>query len=216
MALAGLCADLLAERGEPLGRPAVGDVSSMPGSASRMQATCVRAWWPQPITPSVRAPGLARYFAATALAAPGAELPEPVGLDQRTQLAALEQHDDEADAVRAGRVGLHAGEPALVVDRGHHREEPALERDAVARDVLDRAGVQPQERVLDRGDRVGRREQPVDVGFCQREGRPESRRAGLLLRDDADLAARLQHGPGDGVDRGDLLLPGLRPSPPRA
>ena len=45
-------------------------VSSMPGRASRMHATCVRAWRPQPITPSVRAPGLARCFAATALAAP--------------------------------------------------------------------------------------------------------------------------------------------------
>jgi hypothetical protein len=29
--------------------------------------------------------------------------------------------------------------------------------------------VEPEERVLDRGDRVCRREQALDVGFCQRE-----------------------------------------------
>jgi hypothetical protein len=100
---------------------------------------------------------------------PGAKLAEPVGLDQRAQLAPFEQHDDEADAVGAGGVRLHAGEPALVVHRRHDREKAAFQPDPVAGDVLDRAGVEPQERVLDRGDRVGRREQPVDVGFCQRE-----------------------------------------------
>ena len=35
-----------------------------------MLAICVSAWRPQPITPRLAAPGLARCFAATPLAAP--------------------------------------------------------------------------------------------------------------------------------------------------
>src|SRR5580765_1390920 len=43
---------------------------SIPGSASRIAATWLRACQPQPITPSEVAPSRARYFAATPLAAP--------------------------------------------------------------------------------------------------------------------------------------------------
>ena len=44
--------------------------SSIVGTAARMHCTCVSAWKPQPMMPSRRAPGRARYFAATPLAAP--------------------------------------------------------------------------------------------------------------------------------------------------
>jgi hypothetical protein len=72
--------------------------------------------------------------------------------------------------------------------------------------------VEPEERILDGRDRVGGPEQPVDVGFCQREWQAASVGNGALPpRDDADLAARLQHGPGDVVERGDLLQPRIKP-----
>ncbi len=43
---------------------------SIDGTAARMHATCVSAWWPQPMTPRVLAPDFARWRAATPLAAP--------------------------------------------------------------------------------------------------------------------------------------------------
>ena len=44
--------------------------SSIVGTAARVHCTWVSAWKPHPMIPSRRAPGRARYFAATALAAP--------------------------------------------------------------------------------------------------------------------------------------------------
>ena len=43
---------------------------SIVGTAARIAATWLSACHPQPITPNVEAPGRARYFAATPLAAP--------------------------------------------------------------------------------------------------------------------------------------------------
>jgi hypothetical protein len=174
VALGRLGADFLAELREPLGRPAVRDrlldrrhgladardlCPGLGAAADHAQRPCAR-------------PGqvLRRHRARGARA----ELTQPVGLDHGKQLTPFEEHDHESDAFGTAGVRLHAGKPALVVHRGHHRQEPALEPDPVARDVLDRAGLEPQERVLDRGDRLGRREQPADVGLCQREGQGPS------------------------------------------
>ena len=70
---------------------------SIAGTAARMHATCVSACQPQPMTPSVDAPAFARYFAATRARRAGAELPEPVGLDDGDELGpvgAEEKHDE--------------------------------------------------------------------------------------------------------------------------
>ena len=134
----------------------------------------MRACVPQPITPSVRASRRARYFAATALAAPVRSWPSASASITAFVSAALEEHDDEGGAVAGRRVRLHARQPALAVDGRHHGERAAVEPDAVARHVLDLAGGEPAERVLDRLDRVRGREQPGDVGLGELKGQARS------------------------------------------
>ena len=97
----------------------------------------------------------ARCFAATALAAPVRSCPS-----RSASITALSSPRSKSTTTNetpsgAGGVRLHAREPTLVVDRRHHRQEAAgSSPNPVAGDVLDRSGGEPQERVLDRLDRV--------------------------------------------------------------
>ena len=95
-----------------------------------MHATCVSAWWPQPITPSVRAPALREVPRRDAARRAGTQLAEPVGLDHRDERRRLrvEEADDEGRAVRRRRVQLPAGEPEPVSDAAMSASAPSGRR----------------------------------------------------------------------------------------
>ena len=101
----------------------------------------------------------------------GAQLPELVGLDHARDLGLLgvEEDDDEGRPLLEPRVRLQPGEPELVVDRGHQREQPALDLGAPARQVLDLSGRQPAKGAFDGLERVGGRQQLGDLGLGQVE-----------------------------------------------
>ena len=171
VALAGLGADLLAEREQALLGPAVGDdpldrrqrLADARDLALRLPAAADHA-------------ERARAFAGEVLRrdparCAGAQLAHPVRLDHRRELGPgqVEEHDDERRARRQGRVRLEAGQSQLLVHRGHDRERALAGASPCARTVPDRTARLPLEARLDRRERVGRREQLLDVRFGQVE-----------------------------------------------
>jgi hypothetical protein len=99
----------------------------------------------------------------------GAQPAQVVGLDHRGELApgGVEQHDHERrPRIRRG-IGLEAGQLELPVNRGHHRQGAAVEALARARPVVRRASGKAMEALLDRLERVLRREERLDVALGQ-------------------------------------------------
>ena len=92
-----------------------------------------------------------------------------------------EQHDQERRPVAHPGVRLEPRVAELAVDAGHHGELAVLERQPLARPVVDGAAREPPERLLDRLERVGRREQPGDVLLGQVERHPERMPEGCEL-----------------------------------
>ena len=171
VALAGFGADLLAEREQALLRPAVGDDLLDPGQRlpdARDLALGLPAAADDAERARVRLGQVLRRDPARGA---GAQLAHPVGLDHGRQLAPLEveEHDDERRARRKSRVRLEAGQSELLVHRGHDRERALAGASPCARTIPDRTARLPLEARLDRRERVGRREQLLDVSFGQVE-----------------------------------------------
>ena len=191
VALTGLGADLLAERAQALLGPAVRDDLLDPGQrladtrdlalslpAAADDAECARVW-------------LGQVLGGHAAGGTGAQLAHPVGLDHSCELGLVqvEENDDERRARRKGRVRLEAGQSQLLVDRGHDREHPLAGASPCARTIPDRAARLPLEAGLDRRERIGRREQLLDVSFGQVERQALKPIAASSRRPQGDLAA---------------------------
>ena len=101
----------------------------------------------------------------------GAELAEPIGLDQREQLGAVggEEREDEPSPLREAHIRLYSGAAKLEIGRGHHVQAPALEPDPAARLQLDHPARHPREAGVDDLDCISRAEKLLDVGFAQEE-----------------------------------------------
>ena len=105
----------------------------------------------------------------------GAELAQPVGLDQGEHLRAVggEEHDHEASALPESRVRLHAGEPKLQIGRGQDVQETLRKPQTDSRSVVHLSTCQAREASLHGLDGVLRREQGLDVRLpkVERHGR---------------------------------------------
>ena len=133
---AGSHAVLAAELVEPLLVAAVGRRRARSsGSAARIARDLGRGLPPAADHAERRASGRARYRAATPEAAPGAQLPQLVGLDQRLEPRVLEreERDEERRAVAHPRVRLEPGVPSSRSTHGHDGELPVVERQPLAR-----------------------------------------------------------------------------------
>ena len=144
-----------------------------------MHATCDAACQPQPITPRLAAPSFARWRAATPDAAPVRSCPSLSASITASSRAFASEKSRTTNGVPAD---VHAydftpGVAELAVDAGHHRELPVLERQPLARPVVDGSACEAPEAFLDRGDRVLRSEQLAHLGFGQEE-RHETQHAG--------------------------------------
>ena len=163
--------DELAERGEPLGRSAVGDdaLDRRHGSADArdlglgLVAAAEHAERSGPVTGQVASCDPARR--------PRAQPAELVGLDHGGELGLLgvEEADDEGRSGRRCRVELAAGEPELAIGRRHVRERSFLEPQATPWRVVHGTPRDAPEALLDRLDGVGRLEERGDVGFGEVE-----------------------------------------------
>ena len=144
----------------------------MEGMAARTQATCVSAWWPQPITPSVLRPAPRKMTGRDSAGSSRPQLSEPIGLDHRDELGGLgvEEADDERHAVRRRRVQLPAGEPEPAVGGGHVRERALGQPQPAPRRNLDLARRHPPEARFDRIDCRSRIDELDDVGLAEVEG----------------------------------------------
>ena len=86
-----------------------------------MQAICVAACHPQPISAQAPGSGPAEVARGDAAGRAGAQPAELVGLDDRDELGLVgaEEHDGEARAALEGRVDLDACIAELDVRGGH-------------------------------------------------------------------------------------------------
>ena len=136
-----------------------------------MQASWLSACQPVPISPRRAGAGLRQVPGGDRARRAGAELPEPIGLDQREQLGSVggEERDDEARALREADVGLDPGAPELEVGGGHDVQPACLEPEPAARLQLDRPARHAREAGLHRLDGLGRAEELLDVGFAKEE-----------------------------------------------
>ena len=112
----------LAEVGQPLGVPRVGDDLLDPGQRgadARELALGLPAGADQP---ERARPGLRQVPRGDRARGARAELAQPVGFDQRQQLGPVrgEERDDEAHALGEAPVGLDAGALELAIGGGHH------------------------------------------------------------------------------------------------
>ena len=171
VAVAGLGAELLAERGELLLGAAVGDdlfdprhrladardlALRLPAAADHAERSRVR---------------LGQVLRRDAAGRAGPQLPQLVRLDHRGELSLLqvEEHDHERRPARLEDVRLETGEAELLVDGPHHRHSALARGRSRPRPVRHFAASEALEASLDRLQRVRRREQLLDLALCQVE-----------------------------------------------
>ena len=136
-----------------------------------MHDTCVSAWVPQPITPSEVAPSRARYFAATALAAPVRRRPSLSASISATSsgLSTAKSATTNSRPVIGCGVRLDTRVAELEVGRGHVGQPSLLQFEATPRRNLHRAGTHPSKRPFDGFDGICRSEQLLHVVLRQEE-----------------------------------------------
>ena len=134
-----------------------------PGTAARMHATCDSACQPQPITPSVAAPGAREVLRRDARSPRRCAAGRACRRRSRRRAPACRcgrAVTTKRAPVREARVHLRARVAELEVDGGHHRERAVLEPEPVARPVLDAAGAPcARKHASIAVDRVRRRQQ---------------------------------------------------------
>ena len=119
----------------------------------------------------------------------GPQLTELVRLEHRHELGRVgaKEENHKPRTLAEGGVELRTGVPELEVGRSHHGERSLLEAEPVPGPVLDAAGGHAAEAGLDRVDRVGRRQELVDILLREVERHApivEARLSGCVGRDD--------------------------------
>src|SRR5438105_399 len=202
MALTPLGTHALAERAQRPFRAAVGDDSFDRGECSanacnlrlRLAAAADHA--------ERRGALLGQVLGGDAARSAGTEPAEVIGLDDggELRLRSVEERYHERRAVCEAGVHLCARVAEREVRSGHVRESSLLETKTPSRREVDGARGDVPKRRFDCGERVVGREELLNLLFGEVQ-----RHAARLLLDEADLSARLEHGPLDVVERLDLL-----------
>jgi formiminotetrahydrofolate cyclodeaminase len=214
MAVPGLGARALAECGQPPGRSAVRDdaLDRRKGGADARHLRLRLVAAPDHAERAGTTPREMAGCHAARRARP--KLTEPVGLDHADERRGLrvEQAYHEGGAARRGRVQLPPGEPESVVGRGHIGQGSLRQTKPSAGSDLDLASSHAAEAGFDGVDRIGRRDERLDVALREVERhRPESRNRIESAVDSSRLTTDdyLQLQLGDLLDR--LSADGLAP-----